>query len=113
VGGARSGRGRRAVRARDRARPVEALPFELPGWLEQVGFRTIELRPIVDVVSPREFTWQWPATFFDSGLARLVELGYFAGEQAASIQDAFRSAAAAPGVRMVTPGVMEIIAVRE
>lgn len=88
------------------------IALQLPTWLEQLGFRVLELRPIVDVVSPREFVWQWPAAFFESGLTRLVQLGYFTPERAETIGDAFRSAAAAPAVRMITPGVLEIIAQR-
>lgn len=88
------------------------IALDLPGWLPDAGFRVTEVRPIVDVVTPRDFVWQWPATFFESGLARLVDLGYFDAGRAAEIRDAFRSAAARQGVRMITPAVLEIIAER-
>ena len=41
--------------------------LELMSWLPQEGFRLREVRPIVDVVGPRDFIWQWPSTFVDVG----------------------------------------------
>ncbi len=80
--------------------------------LDGAGFRVAELRPIVDVVTPADFIWQWPATFFESGLERLLELGYFEAARAAALREAFRAAAAVPETRMITPAVLEIIAER-
>jgi hypothetical protein len=41
------------------------------------GFTIKELCPIVDVVGPRDFVWQWPSHVrFDIGLVRLTELSY-------------------------------------
>lgn len=56
--------------------------------------------------------WQRPATFFQSGPVRLVALGEMDGADAAAIRAAFTAAAADRRTRMITPGVMEIVAVR-
>lgn len=84
--------------------------IDLIAWLPQHGFRIEELRPITDIVGPDNFVWQWPGTFVEVGVSRLVSLGYFTAERAAEIKAMFRKAAATPGTRMVTPGVVEIIA---
>jgi SAM-dependent methyltransferase len=86
--------------------------LELPAWLEALGFNLRSLTPIVDVVSPSSFVWQWPRTFVDVGVRRLVDLGDLSEEQARKIVTVFAAGEATPGARMVTPTVLEIIAVR-
>ena len=86
--------------------------LDLPRWLEELGFDLRSLTPIIDIVPASSFVWQWPRTFVDVGLRRLVELGDLGEERARAIADAFASGEAAPGTRMVTPAVLEIIAVR-
>lgn len=87
--------------------------LDLPRWLEELGFDLRSLTPIMDVVTPANFVWQWPRTFMDVGLKRLVDLGDLTGDQARAITRAFETAEATPGTRMVTPAVIEIIAVRK
>ena len=84
--------------------------LDLIAWLPENGFRVEEVRPVVDVVAPNNFVWQWPATFVEVGISRLTTLGYFSPERANRIKELFRGAAASPHTRMVTPGVVEIIA---
>ncbi|HVF41119.1 MAG TPA: methyltransferase domain-containing protein [Gemmatimonadaceae bacterium] len=84
---------------------------QLLTWLPMEGFRIAEARPLIDVVSPRDFIWQWPASFVEVGLGRLVELGHITAERAAAIIVSLRETAADPNARMITPGVLEIIAV--
>ena len=82
----------------------------LPSWLEEDGFRIESLTPIVHVVPPSSFVWQWPAAFVDSGLDRLVALGRIDPDRRVHIATAFERATREPGTRMVTPAVLEIIA---
>ena len=84
----------------------------LPGWLEEAGFEILSLKPIVEIVGPSDYLWQWPAAFVDVGLRRLVDIGQVTPERAAAITRAFHSFAASPHARMVTPSVVEIIAAR-
>lgn len=86
--------------------------LDLPGWLEQAGCRIESLQPIIDMVPPASYTWQWPARFIASGLVRLVELGYLTADRSAAISAAFARAEQEPQTRMITPGVLEIIARR-
>lgn len=85
----------------------------LPGWLEEEGFRIVSMKPIVDVISPADFTWQWPRTFVEVGLDRLVELGEFTTQMAKEVRDEFTRLEATPHVRMTTPAVLEVIAQRQ
>lgn len=87
--------------------------LDLLGWLPAEGFRILELRPIIEVISPSDTMWQWPASFMESGVRRLVALKRLTPERGDAILRDFTDAAANPVIRMVTPGVLEIIAVRE
>jgi SAM-dependent methyltransferase len=86
--------------------------LDLPRWLEELGFEIRSLIPIIDIVDPSNFMWQWPRAFVDVGLRRLVELGDLTEQQAHAVTRAFADGEATPGTRIVTPAVLEIVAVR-
>jgi SAM-dependent methyltransferase len=86
--------------------------FDLPRWLQEAGFAIRSLDPVIDVVPPSDFVWQWPKAFVYSGLRRLVDLGRLAPERAEAIGRAFAAAEADPRTLMATPAVLQIIAVR-
>ena len=88
------------------------IALQLPTWLEELGFRVLSLRPIVDVVAPDDYIWQWPRSFGASGLRRMADLGELAPARAAEIAEGFARVERDPHVRMVTPAVLEIIAER-
>ncbi|HEX5217714.1 MAG TPA: methyltransferase domain-containing protein [Vicinamibacterales bacterium] len=85
---------------------------EIPQWCAGLGFAVRETRPIMDVLSPREAAWQWPRAFVESGLHRLTELGHFTPARAGEIWRAFLAREAAPETLMVTPAVLETVAVK-
>jgi SAM-dependent methyltransferase len=87
--------------------------LDLPRWLAEEGFEIRSLRPILDVVSPASFVWQWPAAFVDAGLKRLLDLGRMTHDQAAEVRASFSAAATDPRSLMFTPAVLETIAVRK
>ena len=84
----------------------------LPAWLEEDGLQIESIRPLVFIAAPGEPMWQWPEAFVRVGLDRLVALGRLTSERAAAIGGAFDAAAQRPGVRIVTPVVAEVIAVK-
>jgi SAM-dependent methyltransferase len=84
----------------------------LPRWLEELGFRIQSIRPILDVVPASSFIWQWPKTFLQVGLRRLIDLGRLTPARAERVAGVFAEREAAPGTLMVTPAVLEILATR-
>jgi hypothetical protein len=56
--------------------------------------------------------WQWPKTFLWVGLRRLVDLGQIEPQRALAITEAFAACEFARHTLMITPAVLEIIAVR-
>jgi len=86
--------------------------LDLPMWLDELGFETKTIIPIIDIVPASNFVWQWPSTFMKIALGRLVDLGHLASERALAMSRAIEAAEADPRTLMITPAVVEIIAVR-
>lgn len=88
------------------------IALDLPEWLTQSGFEIRDLRPIIDVVPATNFVWEWPASFIDTNLNRLMELGRIAPALADEIRGDFQERALQSSTLMITPTVLEIIAAR-
>jgi SAM-dependent methyltransferase len=84
--------------------------LEVPRWLEQLGFEIESVRPLVFVISPHDYMWQWPTSFMQVGLKRLVDLGAIDPGRAPLLGQAMHDIANAKDVRMITPGLLEVIA---
>ncbi len=85
--------------------------LDLPRWLAELGFTT-SLQPLVEVISPAHPMWEWPRSFIAVGLERLVNLGYLSSTRGQEIAQAIFDREATPHALMITPAVLEIIAVR-
>ena len=88
------------------------IALSLPRQLEELGFDVRSTRTLIDVVQLDQLAWRWLATFVEVGRRRLVDLGYISASRSESIWRAFLALASHSGARMVTPGVLEIVAVR-
>jgi SAM-dependent methyltransferase len=86
---------------------------QLPRWLEELHFEIRQVRPIVNIVESDTMLWAWLRTFIDVGRRRLTEIGYLTPQRSEGIWEAFNAFEAAPGSRMITPGVLEILARRK
>lgn len=86
--------------------------LSLPGWLLELGFEIKTLNPIIEIFPKTSYWWQWPKAFVDVGTRRLVDLGLISPERARAIAEDFAAREAQPGTLMITPAVLEIIAVR-
>lgn len=81
-----------------------------PTLLPEAGLRIRELRPIVDVTTPQNFVWQWPASFVKTYPNHLVQAGKVSQAWADRVIADFEAAEGDPGTVMVTPMVLEVIA---
>jgi ubiquinone/menaquinone biosynthesis C-methylase UbiE len=84
--------------------------LEVPRWLEELGFEIESTRTLIDVISPRDYMWQWPKSFMEIGLKRLVTLGAIEVGKARMIEEELERVGNSPDMRMITPGVLEVIA---
>jgi len=83
---------------------------ELPRLLHEAGFRLGRMAPLVYVVGPKDFMWQWPASFIRIHLRHLLEEGRAEKAWADSILEELAAAEADPSSYFITPLVIEIIA---
>jgi SAM-dependent methyltransferase len=87
--------------------------LQLPLWMPEVGFEIKSLTPIIDIFPATNFMWQWPKSFVRVGPQRLVDLGLMSAERARQVVEEFDRVEKTPNALMITPAVLEIIAVRE
>ncbi|HKY31028.1 MAG TPA: methyltransferase domain-containing protein [Candidatus Polarisedimenticolia bacterium] len=86
--------------------------LDLPGRLQELGFEVRSTRPLIEIVPPSSYVWHWPRSFVQVGLRRLVDLGRIGAGQAAEVEAEFAARQQTPGTLMITPLVLETIAVR-
>jgi len=84
----------------------------LPALLWANGFAIRWATPRVFCIRPNDYMWQWPATFIEIYLPRLIEMGRVDQEFADEVRADLASAEANPNALMITPLVMEIIATK-
>lgn len=83
---------------------------KIPGLLMENGFRIMQMSPLVDIVQPTSFIWQWPASWVRNYPQHLVDTGKVSPTWAAGVVAALDAAEADDAAIMVTPTVIEIIA---
>ena len=83
---------------------------QLPGLLGENGFVIRSTRPHIFCLRPSDYMWQWPATFIETHLERLIEMERIDHKFAEEVRTALASAEKNPNTRMLTPLVLEIIA---
>ena len=82
----------------------------LPTHLAQAGFEIERTEPIVFAARPHDYEWQWPASFIDTYVYRLVELKRVDLAWAEWVRKEFHAAESHEGTMMVTPMLVEIVA---
>ncbi len=74
------------------------------------GFTIRSARPHLFCVRPTEYMWQWPATFIETYLPRLIEMGRIDQQFADKVRVDLADAEKNPNALMITPLVLEIVA---
>jgi hypothetical protein len=82
----------------------------LPELLADNGFVIRSARPHVFCLRPTDYMWQWPATFIEIYLPRLIQMGRIDQEFAGKVRADLASAERNRNSFMLTPLVLEIIA---
>jgi SAM-dependent methyltransferase len=84
--------------------------LDLPPLLAQNGMVLHSIKPHMFCIRPRDYMWQWPAAFIQTGTVRLQELGKFDQAFTDKLLAAFAKVEANPESIMITPVVLEIVA---
>src|SRR5437762_1910836 len=82
----------------------------LPALLSANGFAIRSATPHIFCVGPGDYMWQWPATFIEIYLPRLIEMGRIDQKFADKVRADLTSAEKNPNALMITPLVLEIVA---
>jgi SAM-dependent methyltransferase len=82
----------------------------LPELLADNGFVIRSARPHVFCLRPSDYMWQWPATFIEIYLPRLIQMGRIDQKFAGKVRADLASAERNRNSFMLTPLVLEIIA---
>ena len=82
----------------------------LPALLAENGFFIRSATPHIFCVRPNDYMWQWPATFIEIYLPRLIEMGQIDQKFADALRTDLARAEASPSSLMITPLVLEIVA---
>ncbi len=86
------------------------IALEMPRLLPQADLTLESATAIQFAITPRDFMWEWPASFIDTHTRHQAAQGDLSEEEATRIRQAFAARSAAPGALMLTPGVLHIIA---
>jgi SAM-dependent methyltransferase len=73
--------------------------------LAEMGWR-VELKPVIDVVTPGDLVWRWPSSFVAVNSQRLVDLGRLDAADAADARADLSRAEAGRGALMATPTLL-------
>ena len=82
----------------------------LPVYFKEAGFEIVSTRPMTKMATPKQFTWQWPKSFFNIYLPKLVEAGYLSSQEVAAALREFNELDDKPGATIFTPTMREVIA---
>jgi SAM-dependent methyltransferase len=74
------------------------------------GFAIRSIKPHLFCIHPKDYMWEWPATFIATYLPRLIEMGRIDQEFANEVRDDFTKAEKNANTLMITPLVLEIVA---
>lgn len=83
---------------------------DLPSFLEANGFAVRTATPRAFCVKPSHPMWQWLATFIDSGVMRLRELGLVDHHFVNQLKHQLAERERQPGSLMISPLLLEIVA---
>ena len=76
------------------------------------GFKIRSATPILFIIRPGDYAWQWPKAWIASSCKRLVESGEMDQTAADLLAAEFREMENDPETIMLSPSVLEVIAER-
>tara|TARA_R110002073_G_scaffold72537_1_gene177637 strand:- start:668139 stop:668957 length:819 start_codon:yes stop_codon:yes gene_type:complete len=83
---------------------------KLPVSFENQGFEIVSTRILAKMATPKEFTWNWPKSFFNIYLPKLVATGYLSQQEVNDALQEFDDLDTEPGATIFCPTMREVIA---
>lgn len=82
---------------------------KVPELFESNGLSVYQTRPLSKLAKPHDLVWQWPKTFLQIYLPKVVEMGKLDAEIASKAMEEFSPLEATPGASLLAPAMIEVI----
>lgn len=86
--------------------------LRLPGLMERQGLEVLEVRSLVRAARPKEPLWQWPTSYFEIYLPKLVASGDLSQQELDAWTAEWAALTADPASVFIGPTMVEIVARR-
>ena len=83
---------------------------ELPQIFEELGMKVTSVRLMSKLATPKNLTWHWPKSFYESYFPRLVDSGYLTHQDVENALNDFKELEKNPNATLFTPILIEVIA---
>ena len=84
----------------------------VPGILNKLGMKVTGTRLMAKLATPKDLTWQWPRSFYESFFPRLAETGYLSEEEVNTALIDLAALEQTPGATICCPLMIEIVGVK-
>ncbi len=85
---------------------------QIPQIFYDCGLEVISIRPITKMAIPGDFTWQWPKSFLEIYLPKLVPMGYLSEEALLDALEELEDIEYVDGATCLCPHMVEIVGVK-
>lgn len=85
---------------------------EIPFILEENGMEIVSQRPLSKLALPDSLTWEWPRSFLEIYLPRLIEPGYLTSQEVQAANDFVSELEDIEGATILCPIMTEVVAVK-
>ena len=84
----------------------------LPGLFAELGLEVTGVRPMSKLAVPGTLTWEWPSSFFEIYLPKLVEAGLLNGQTCRDALEQWQQLETTPGASCYGPQMVEVVGVK-
>lgn len=85
---------------------------KLPSIFYDLGLEVINTRPLSKLVTPEQFAWEWPKSFLEIFLPKMVGLGHLTTKQVEYALDELYQLENLDGASILCPHMVEVVAIK-
>ena len=85
---------------------------KLPAYFYEIGLEVISTRPLSKLVTPEQISWQWPKSFLEIFMPKMVNLGHMTTKQVEYALDELYQLENMDGATIQCPHMVEVVAIK-
>jgi len=85
---------------------------KVSGYFYDLGMEVISTRPLSKLVTPEQFAWQWPKTFLEIFMPKMVDLGHMTVKQVEYALDELYQLENLDEASILCPHMIEVVAIK-